>query len=60
VVIGIVENYISKHCIEVWFYRKEESRWIRIGKERMHPKHKKHHYRKLLQKATFEVIGVGT
>lgn len=57
--IGYVEN-TKNDCIVMWFYRKQEDKWIKVREERCHKKHREYHLRRIMRKSKLVILGRGT
>ncbi len=61
--IGLVENYLSDHCVILWFYERAKvgKGWKRIGIQRVHPTHRPETLKQVIRKgAKIIVLGRGT
>ena len=58
--IGYVENYLRDDVIVMWFYKKINGNWKRIGDERIPISQREIYLKKILRKATITPLGRGT
>jgi len=60
--LGYVENFISNHCLVMWWYKREtpESPWRRVSTEKCHPSQREYFLKKVLKKAIVVPLGRGS